>query len=220
MNSRLQIFCIIILLISTVSCERDETVSLSEKMVLKYMTAQSLYYGGDTEPAIGILKSVYDENPGFTRNTSLYARALYYSGDTEKAVSLWESICCKEAYQIDAVKHLSRFYLGEGRTVEAEALLLQALSYSSEDPGLLYLLAETRIAAGALSDGLTLLEKAAVLSERECEIYLRQASLYQEFGYYDRAVEAVEKSASLLNKDHPLFPSLTALRAKLTAEIP
>ena len=208
---------LLIILIS--SCGKQTCRGISSEQMARFLIARKQYYSGDREEALILSGKIRQESPCFSENNSLYARILYYEGREEEAAVLWKEILDREEYHIDVIKQLSRYYIAGGRGPEAESLIMKGLSRSSEDPVLLFLLAESYLRQDNLSGALSLLYQADILMERQCEIYLKRASLFQEYGNYKEALAALNKARVLLNDGHPLVSAVEGLEKKLELEI-
>ena len=206
---------IVLIIISSTCMGCGSSGNIGADKTREYYLARSLYYNGESDNALASLERIYGDAPAYVESSRLYARVLYYSGQEEKAILLWEEILEYGICYIDVTIHLSRIYLSEDRFEEAEALIKEGLSVSPEDPTLLYLLADSRSRQGKLSEALVLLGRAEVLMERQCEIYLRQAEIYQSYGFYDESLLAVNKCENLLNDDHPLQNAVKSLKKQL-----
>jgi len=190
----------------------------SSDQISRFARGKSLYFNDSLEESLDIFTVLYDEIPSFRENAERYARALQYTGRPEEAAAVREVILEDGFYYIDTVKALSRYYIESERFGEAAAMLEAALTYSSEDPTLLFLLARTHARQDEFDRALSLLSGAEAIMERQVEIPLETASLYQRYGFYEKAVSSITRCIAFVGEESPLLPALMRLMDNLEKE--
>ena len=213
-NSKLLIITVLVCLFS--SCIRNPETEKEE--MKQYLLARKYYSENNQDAAVRILSVLTEDNPDFHQAAYLYGKSLFYSGKEKEGVRIWENLLMDFPSYIDPVKELVRYYIRTGDLKRAEEWVEKGLTWSSEDPTLIFLLSRVRKEQGEYEETLILLTQAESYMERMAEIPLEQAMLYQQYGFYKKSVFSINKAISLLNKDNPTLPALMALKEQLKNE--
>ncbi|MDA3957681.1 hypothetical protein [Oceanispirochaeta sp.] len=211
----LKIYLLLGIFVSIISCQK----SPGEKTYSEYARALQYYYQGYISEAEGLFAEIQNEFPHFYQNTRMYAKCLYYQGKQEQAAKFWMILQEENEMDIDSIKCLTSYLVQKGRSVDAIPLLRTGLSQSSQDPMLLYLMAQCRCLEGDVSQGLSLLLSAVTEMERQVVIPLELARVYHSFGFTKEARDVLERYSEYLGEDHPLRPALTELSSSLETGI-
>ncbi len=181
----------------------------------QYQQAMQFYVRGDLQRSEEVLEGLYCSGNLYPEAWNLYGRILFYSGKTEKAIDVWNQLIFQDCLDADSAKVLCRIYISEKETEKAIGILNKTISFSSRDPGLIFLLGLAFIEQGDISDGLVMLEKAAAIVEQQSEIYLLMAKIYSGYGLNEKTVESLNRCLSLLGDDHPLAGGVRDLKTQI-----
>jgi tetratricopeptide (TPR) repeat protein len=190
------------------SCARQPAPPYTEKTVGRYQAAREYYAEHNLSAALRLVLENHREAPGFTANSFLAGKIYYFENDHERAERFWRHTLGINAYHLDSRKWLARLLLQQGRIEEADEVLAEALSVSSEDAELLILMAKVKRRRQDLAGAIELYRKAQAFAERLAEASMDLAEIYYGFGLRDRAREELEKARMLLDQDSFLSSSI------------
>ena len=189
-------------------CARQSAQPHTEQSLQRYITARDLYCEQRLDEALRLLLENHRAAPRFSANSFLIGKICYFQNDHEQAERYWQQTLEFAPHHLDTGKWLARLYLQQGRIDEAQALVTDALSISSEDPELLILMAKVRRRQEDLPGAIELYLKSQSFSERLCEASIDLAEIYCAFGLRDRAREELQKALALLGGDSSLSASI------------
>ena len=215
---KFQKLCFFFLIILSLAGCRKESV-ISTELYNRYLLAKKYYTADEQAEAKIILEKIYDEEPDFYQSSYLYGKVLQFSGNEELALEVYESILETYPYYIDPAKQAARIYLKNKKSEKAEAIITTSLSWSQEDPTLIFLLSKVRSMQNRYEEALSLLVQADGYMERMVEIHLENALLMQNYGLYKEALNSITRAISLVKEDNPLKPSLEVLKERLENEL-
>ena len=215
---KFQKLCFFFLIILSLAGCRKESV-ISTELYNRYLLAKKYYTADEQAEAKIILEKIYDEEPDFYQSSYLYGKVLQFSGNEELALEVYESILETYPYYIDPAKQAARICLKNKKSEKAEAIITTSLSWSQEDPTLIFLLSKVRSMQNRYEEALSLLVQADGYMERMVEIHLENALLMQNYGLYKEALNSITRAISLVKEDNPLKPSLEVLKERLENEL-
>jgi tetratricopeptide (TPR) repeat protein len=193
------------------SCARQSTQPYTDASLQRYAAARKYYSEQRLEPALSLLLENHEQAPGFTANSFLIGKIYYFKNEHGQAEAYWRHTLETNTYHLDTRKWLARLFLEQERLQEAEAVLLDALSVSSEDPELLILLAKAKRRQGDLAGAIELYQKSQAFGERLSEASIDLAEIYYGFGLPERARQELERALGVLGESSALSPSLAAV---------
>ncbi|MBN2554001.1 MAG: tetratricopeptide repeat protein [Spirochaetales bacterium] len=196
-------------------CARQSAQPYTEQSLQRYIAARNLYSEQRLEEALLLLVENHGSAPRFSANSFLIGKIYYFLENHEQAERYWQHTLEFAPHHLDTGKWLARLYLQQGRIDEAEALLADALSISSEDAELLILMAKVRRGREDLSGAIELYLKSQSFSERLCEASIDLAEIYCSFGLTDRAREELQRALVLLGGDSSLGASIASALEQL-----
>ncbi len=200
------------------SCQR--VCVPSTDLTERYLRARALYLKGETAEAGILFEQIFMENPEYEENSRDYVRCLLYAGDPEKALDTACSLPDEGLKRnIDLIRLSAEAALLLKRYDEAEILINAGLKSSSEDTGLLVLLARCCRAQGRLDEALAILETARLLTERDVEIFTVSAQIYASCGMEEQAARVLESGIVRLPFGHPLKAALKERLEDLSGRI-
>jgi tetratricopeptide (TPR) repeat protein len=197
------------------SCARQSVPPYTEQSLQLYQAARKHYSEQKLEEALSLLLENHRSYPQFCANSFLIGKIYYFNNDFVQAERYWRHTLAINPYHLDTRKWLARLYLQQERTEDAQGVLTQGLSVSSEDPELLILMAKVKRRNQDLSGAIELYLKSQAFAERLSEASIDLAEIYYSFGLTDRAEEELKKASVLLGENSSICLSLTAALEQL-----
>jgi tetratricopeptide (TPR) repeat protein len=187
----LQLFC---------TCARQSAQRYSEATLQRYLTARKYYSEQRFEGALKLLLDNHNSAPAFSANSFLIGKIYYFDSEYEQAERYWLHTLQLNPHHLDTRKWLARLYLQQDRVSEAQKILVVALENSSEDPGLLILMAKVKHRQQDLAAAIELYKKSQAFGERLSEASLDLAKIYSGFGLKDKAEQEMQRAFALLGQ--------------------
>jgi tetratricopeptide (TPR) repeat protein len=180
-TARLLVGSCLVLLLSCAQ-ERQSTQLAEEKTLQLYLAARKHYAEQRLDTALELLLENQEQAPDFIQNSFLLGKVYYFKNDFPQAENCWQHALKINPYYLDTRKWLARLFLQQERTEEAESILADALTVSSEDPELLILMAKVKRKQEDLAGAIELYQKSQAFTERLSEASIDLAEIYYGFG--------------------------------------
>jgi Flp pilus assembly protein TadD len=139
-------------------------------------------------------------------------RSVFLEDRYEESLSIFQELHNSLPSYTEAGVWLARNHLAQENFDSAEAVILEQLDWSPEDPRLYNLLASIYESQGELDKALRAWEQVFRQESELAKANIALSQAYFRFGIEDRAQEYLDRAASLLDTENPLYALL--LRAK------
>jgi tetratricopeptide (TPR) repeat protein len=175
-----------------------------------FAEAKGAYVAGDWSRSAGLLsESRWDH---FPQAKLLLGRSVFLEDRYEESLSIFQELHNSLPSYTEAGVWLARNHLAQENFDSAEAVILEQLDWSPEDPRLYNLLASIYESQGELDKALRAWEQVFRQESELAKANIALSQAYFRFGIEDRAQEYLDRAASLLDTENPLYALL--LRAK------
>ena len=200
-------------------CAKQSAQPITEQSLHRYHAARKYYTEQHLEEALSLLLENHRDAPEFCANSCLIGKIYYFRADLTEAERFWRHTLKVNPHHLDTRKWLARLYLQQQRIDEAEGVLAEAMTISSEDPELLMLMAKVKRRNQDLAGAIELYLKSQAFSERLSEASIDLAEIYYSFGLTDRAQEELKRALVLAGENSSISQSLSAALEQLEYNI-
>ena len=200
-------------------CAKQSAQPITEQSLHRYHAARKYYTEQHLEEALSLLLENHRDAPEFCANSCLIGKIYYFRADLTEAERFWRHTLKVNPHHLDTRKWLARLYLQQQRIDEAEGVLAEAMTISSEDPELLMLMAKVKRRNQDLAGAIELYLKSQAFSERLSEASIDLAEIFYSFGLTDRAREELKRALVLAGEHSSISQSLSAALEQLEYNI-
>ena len=205
----------LIILASLTSCRNPVK---KEEALSDYLKGKSHYAKGELRPAETLLRDASKKDPRLFQADFLLGKTLFFQEKGEEAGEIFRELIKTHPAYREAETWLVRIDIQEGRLEEAEERLKRLLSYDSNDPGLLYLMAQIYLTRDDLKNAIDFLRKAALFGEEMSKIHLDLGRIYYQFQMEEKALEELNICLHLLPEESLLVKPVLRLIDTINGE--
>ena len=206
----------LLLITAFFSCKKDR-IEVNE--INLYTQAKSSYLKGDLLSAENILNNIYTNNKKFYQAGFLLGKTLYLQEKTPEAYSIFTELIKNFPAFNAAQIWLVRTEMQMDYVEKAEKRLKTLLSFDSQDPRLLYLMAGLYKKNNDIKNALSFYQKAELFGDEFAKIFLETGRIYYKFNMNEKALSDLSRCLSLLSGNSPMFKPVETLIDRINKEI-
>lgn len=207
---------IIILVLFFLSCAYKGP---SKEVLSAYIEVKNLYQKGYMNDAADKITELLLKDPEFHQAKLLKGKILFFQNKIEEASKVFAGLEQKHPGYREASIWQLRCDLELGNHEEAQEKIRTLLEFDSQDPRLLFLMAQGYMLKDDYKKALDFLNRAALFKEEYAKISYNQAKIYQQFMLHDKALEELNKAHILLDPDSLLKTPIMNLINELESKI-
>ncbi len=184
-----------------------------------YLEAKQAYTTGDLNRAISLTTKLSKDSPLLYQGKLLLSKSYFLTDQYKKADIALEKLLKKHPAYLEAGLWKARTELQLGQIDNASNRIEYLLSYNSDDPRLLGLMAGIEEQKGDMGRAIDFYKRASLYEEELAKNRLSLGKLYSRMGVYDKSYYELNQAKELLESDSPLYNSLNTIIKEVETHI-
>ena len=212
----MRIFLIVILFIYIISCS---PYSPDKETIDTYQKAKLNYLQGNLNKAEQDFREILKKDPEFYQASFMLGKTLFSRNMLTEAEQIFGKLLEKNPMYREAEIWLIRTEIINNKLESAEKRLKTLLAYDSNDPRLLFLLAQVHQINDNFQGSIEYFERTLLYKEDLARAHLELAMIYYQFGMEEKSLKELEMCMYLLPEQSPLNkPVLTLMEDIIKTE--
>ncbi len=176
-----------------------------------YLEAKKAYTIGDLDETITITTKLSKKSPLLYQGQLLLGKSLFFTDRYEEADLVLSRLVKKHPAYLEAGLWKARTEIQLNQIDNAYNRIEYLLSYNSDDPRLLGLMANIEEQKGELGRAIDFFKRASLYEEELAKNRLSLGKIYSRMGVYDKALDELTEAKELLDETSPLYTPLNAI---------